>query len=67
MAHPADGAVDEDEVISFLSRCQKYALSSARNPKEIDTNLLTALKAARFKKDQIEEWEQRIAETLDAQ
>lgn len=50
VAHPADGAVDEDEFLSFLSRCQKHALSSAHNPKGVDTKaLLAALKAAQFK------------------
>jgi hypothetical protein len=62
------GDVDEDEVINFLSRCQKHALSSTHNPKGVDTKaLLTALKAARFKSDQLEEWEKRIRGTFDAQ
>lgn len=68
VAHPSDGDVDEDEVISFLSRCQKHALSSAQNPKGVDTKaLLAALKVARFKKGQLEEWEKRIRGTFDAQ
>jgi hypothetical protein len=68
VAHPADGAVDEDEVINFLSRCQKHALSSTHNPKGVDTKaLLGALKAARFKNDQLEEWNTRIRGTFDAQ
>jgi hypothetical protein len=68
VAHPADGDVDEDEVLNFLSRCQKHALSSAQNPKGVDTKaLLTALKVARFKKGQLEEWDKRIRGTFDAQ
>lgn len=68
VAHPADGSVDEDEFINFLSRCQKHALSSTYNPKGVDTKaLLNALKTARFKKGQIEEWENRIRGTFDAQ
>lgn len=68
IAHPAAGAVDEDELLAFLSRCQKHALSSVRNPKGVDTKaMLTALKASRFKKDQRQEWERRIRETYDAQ
>lgn len=67
-AHPAEGVVDEDEFLAFLSRCQKHALSSAHNPKGVDTKaMLTALKTARFKKDQREEWERRVRETYDAQ
>lgn len=68
VAHPADGDVDEDEVLNFLSRCQKHALSSAQNPKGVDAKaLLTALKVARFKKGQLEEWDKRIRGTFDAQ
>jgi hypothetical protein len=68
VAHPADGQVDEDEVINFISRCQKHALSSTRNPKGVDTKaLLGALKVARFKHDQLAEWNTRIRGTFDAQ
>ncbi|MER9299981.1 hypothetical protein NKI38_26290 [Mesorhizobium sp. M0621] len=68
IAHPAAGTVDEDEFLSFLSRRQKHALSSAHNPKGVDTkSLLAALKATKFKKDQRQEWERRIQETFEAQ
>ena len=68
VAHPAQGALDEDEVVGFLSRCQKHALSSAKNPKGVDTKaLLASLKASKFKKDQREEWSRRIKDTFDAQ
>ncbi len=44
------------------------ALSSARNPKGVDTKaLLAALKASRFKKEQRQEWERRIRDTYDVQ
>ena len=68
VAHPADGDVDEDEVLNFISRCQKYALSSMKNPKGVDTKaLLDAVKTARFKRGQQEEWVRRIEGTFDAQ
>ena len=68
VAHPSDDMVDEDEVISFLSRCQKHALSSKQNPKGVDTKkLLSSLDVSRFSKDQKEEWENRIKGTFDAQ
>ena len=68
VAHPSDDMVDEDEVISFLSRCQKHALSSKQNPKGVDTKkLLSSLDGSRFSKDQKEEWENRIKGTFDAQ
>ena len=67
-AHPAEGVVDEDEFLAFLARCQKHALSSARNPKGVDTKgLLSALKSGRFKTEQREEWERRIHDTYDVQ
>ena len=67
-AHPAEGIVDEDEFLAFLSRCQKHALSSAHNPKGVDTKaFLLAIKAARFKNEQRQEWERRIRETYEAQ
>jgi len=68
VAHPADVQVDEDEVVNFLSRCQKHALASKHNPKGVDTKaLLGALKAHRFNSDQLDEWEDRIRGTFDAQ
>jgi hypothetical protein len=68
VAHPADANLDEDEFLTFLSRCQKHALSSVHNPRGVDTRaLLVALKASRFKKDQLEEWVRRVHETFDAQ
>jgi hypothetical protein len=67
-AHPAEGIVDEDEFLAFLSRCQKHALSSTHNPKGVDTKaLLVSIKAKRFKTEQRQEWERRIHETYDAQ
>ena len=51
VAHPASGDVDEDELLNFMSRCQKYALSSIHNPKGVDTKkLLDSLHHSRFKK-----------------
>ena len=68
MAHPAIGEVDEDELLNFISRCQRHALSSAQNPKGVDTKeLLLSLRFSRFKKTQLEEWEDRIRATFDAQ
>ena len=68
VAHPSDGYVNEDEVINFISRCQRHALSSAINLRGVDTKkLLDTLKHSRFKETQKEEWEQRLRETFDAQ
>ena len=68
VAHPAEGAVDEDELINFISRCQKYALSDMHNPKGVDTRkLLSSVKNGRFTKGQLEAWEKRLRDTFDAQ
>jgi hypothetical protein len=68
VAHPAESVVDEDEFITFLSRCQKHALSSVHHPRGVDTKaLLASLKASRFNKDQSEEWKRRVDNTFDAQ
>ena len=68
VAHPSSGNVDEDEVLIFIRRCQKHALSSVQNPKGVDTkNLLDALKSSKFKRNQREEWEARLSATYDVQ
>lgn len=67
-AHPADGDVDENELLTFVSRCQKHALSATRNPRGVDAKaFLAALKASRFKPVQLDEWQGRIEATFDAQ
>ena len=68
VAHPSSGDVDEDEVVNFISRCQKHALSSRQNPKGVDTKkLLDSLNASKFKRNQQEEWEGRLRATYDVQ
>ena len=68
VAHPSDGTVDEDEVVYFISQCQKYALSNVRHSRGVDTKaLLGSLSAAKFSADQLNEWETRVRGTFDAQ
>ncbi len=68
VAHPSGGNIDEDEVLNFISRCQKHAMSRNKNPKGVDTKeLLNSLNSTKFKKSQREEWEERIRDTYDAQ
>ena len=68
VAHPSDGDVDEDELVNFINRCQKYALSATRNPQGVDTRkLLQSMGMGRFTNDQVEEWESRLRRTFDAQ
>ena len=68
VAHPSGGDIDEDELLNFISRCQKHALSSTQNPRGVDTRqLLVALKSSRFTTAQLEEWADRTRATFDAQ
>ena len=68
VAHPSGGDIDEDELLNFISRCQKHALSSTQNPRGVDTRqLLVALKCSRFTTAQLEEWADRTRATFDAQ
>jgi len=68
VAHPSDGTVDEDEVVYFISQCQKYALSNVQHSRGVDTKaLLGSLSAAKFSADQLNEWETHVRGTFDAQ
>ena len=68
VAHPAMGEIDGAELISFLSRCQKHALSSKQNPKGVDTKrLLHAIAAKKFTGTKLGEWARRLEETYDEQ
>ncbi|TCP72439.1 hypothetical protein C8J43_101177 [Sphingomonas sp. PP-CE-1G-424] len=67
-AHPSMGVLDEDELLSFLSRVARHALANERNLRGVDIPaFLTALKLNRFTPDQLEAWKLRILETFDAQ
>lgn len=68
-AHPAAGDVDEDEFISFLSRCTKHVLSQPSGTRGIDTRLLlqTLKDGERFQREQTKEWARRMGETFEAQ
>jgi hypothetical protein len=67
-AHPSIGNLDEDEVLTFLSRCGKHALSEEKNPVGVDIQgLITALKASKFSIQQKDAWFQRLDATFEAQ
>ncbi len=67
-AHPSMGALDEDEVLSFLNRVAKHALANERNPRGVDIQaFISAIKIARFNEVQFETWRARIDGTFDAQ
>jgi hypothetical protein len=67
-AHPSMGALDEDELLAFLNRIARHALSNEMNPRGVDIQeFITAVKAIRLTEPQLDIWRARIAETFDAQ
>ena len=67
-AHPAVGKIDDHELISFLNRCSKYALTGEQNPIGVDIQaFIQAVKGKKFTKDQRDEWSQRLRKTHEAQ
>ncbi|KZL23690.1 hypothetical protein [Pseudovibrio sp. WM33] len=67
-AHPAVGKLDEDEVVNFISRCTRSALSTADVPAGVNfTELVSSIKAAAFNEDQKEYWIGAILNTHVAQ
>lgn len=67
-AHPSNSLIDDRELICFINRCGKYALSSVTNPRGITVNdLLNAVKGNSFTQPQLDTWVNRIKQTHDAQ
>lgn len=67
-AHPAMGDLDDTEVLSFLSRCTKHAMSDESDPRGVDLGeLLRAVKGPKFIDEQKDEWIGRILGTHDMQ
>lgn len=67
-AHPVIGSIDEYEFISFLNRCSRHALSDEQNTTGVDIKeFMTALNASGFSPEQMQIWNDRIAQTFDAQ
>lgn len=67
-AHPAMGALDEDEVVNVISRCARAALSDVNVPAGVNFNeLIAAIKAGQFNTDQTSYWTAAIKGTHSAQ
>jgi len=67
-AHPAVGALDEDEVVNFISRCAREALSTINVPAGVNfKDLVSAIRAGDFSADQTSFWSQSIRGTHSAQ
>lgn len=67
-AHPSMGFIDDRELIAYIRRCAKYALSTVTNPKGVDINkFISAIKSQKFTMPQLETWIERLKNTHDAQ
>ena len=67
-AHPAIGQINDREVITFVNRCVRYALSDTNAPVGIDVNeFVDAIHAGLFSDSQLHSWLDRLADTHDAQ
>jgi len=67
-AHPTTGALDENELINFINRCAKYALSSTDNPIGVDIHsFINAIKTSKFNDEQKNKWIERLGQTHEAQ
>lgn len=67
-AHPPPSLLDEDEVVSFISRVARHALTDTHDAQGVDTSvLLGALKTGAFSGEQAAEWAARFQATHTAQ
>lgn len=67
-AHPNIALIDDRELISFISRCGKYALSTTVNLRGVEINtFIFAIKGGRFNQSQLDTWIERLNCTHDAQ
>lgn len=67
-AHPAVGLLDEDEVVNFISRCAREALSIINVPAGVDfKSLVSAIKGGSFSVEQTGYWSESIKRTHFAQ
>lgn len=67
-AHPSMGFIDDRELINYISRCSKYALSKSTNSKGVNiTSLTSALKSTSFSDIQFEAWIDNLKNTHEAQ
>ena len=67
-AHPAIGKINDRELITFLNRCVRYALSDESSLVGIDPNeFINAIKGGRFTEGQCDEWVKRLDATHDPQ
>ncbi len=67
-AHPAIGKINDREVITFLNRCARYALSDESSLVGIElSEFVAAIKGGRFTEGQCDAWVSRFDATHDPQ
>ncbi len=67
-AHPTMGLIDDNELIVYISRCAKYALSTTVNVQGVDiSGFIKSIKSNRFSETQIDIWTTRLNNTHEAQ
>jgi hypothetical protein len=67
-AHPNMGLIDDRELIVYISRCAKYALSTTINPQGVDiSDFMKSIRSARFSETQKQAWINRLNNTHEAQ
>ncbi len=67
-AHPSIGLINDRELIVFLNRCAKYAISNDVNIQGVDINsFLASIKGSSFNQEQLNTWIERLSKTHEAQ
>ncbi len=67
-AHPVVGQIDDNEFLSYVNRCAKYALGNDKNPIGVDLkSFMKAIKGGRFEAEQRKQWIKRVKKTHEAQ
>lgn len=67
-AHPNITLINDRELISFINRCGRYALSSSVNVRGVEiASFMTIIKGVQFNQSQLDTWVERLNNTHDAQ
>lgn len=68
VAHPSSSLIDDRELMTFISRCAKYALANDNSVVGIDINDFTkTIKSGLFNETQYSVWKERILNTNQTQ
>lgn len=68
VAHPSVAAIDDRELINFISRCCKYGITDDYAIKGVKiADFISAVKGRKLDEDELGVWSQRLAETFQGQ